>query len=372
MGGQNYYNGAESSFGGVMSLTASPYTKFNDRWSLVPIYAGSYRGTQQVADLVGGGTLFQDSQGHIFSSKRIRSFFNGLKLKVWGGYGIDLLRETQNENWGRGLYDSRRVFGGAEGEWSWASDRTARLAYDHYRIGFPNYASLESSQINAGLGRELSEPDVLNNTNHALTLGARTGLPWNGYADLSASYTLRQYPDQHRVIASGDLEGETRHDNLQSLSTQGTWPVFVKSHKRLFTSAGYTWSRLDSDQNNYDTAQVTLNPNFYSYMTHSLNHRWTLLMGPDASPWALNLNGSLSRQTYADRRTQDAAGAYGAGATRVDSAYIGLGGSYPIAKGFNLAANAYFGWNDSNNQDNRVYRYHYNTQTYLMGFTYAY
>ena len=56
----------------------------------------------------------------------------------------------------------------------------------------------------------------------------------------------------------------------------------------------------------------------------------------------------------------------------MDSAYTGVGFSYPIAKGFHLAANAYFGWDDSNNQDNLVYQYHYNTQTYLMGFSYAY
>src|SRR5947209_5059364 len=114
MGGQNYYNGSDSTFGGVGSLTLSPYMKFNDQWSLVPLYAGNYRGTKQVTDLVGGGTLFQDSQDHTFSSKLIRSFANGLKLKAVGGYGFELLRETKDEDWGKGLFDNRRLFGGTE------------------------------------------------------------------------------------------------------------------------------------------------------------------------------------------------------------------------------------------------------------------
>ena len=68
-GGQYFYNGAESALGLVSSLVASPYTKFNDKWSLVPLYSGNYQGTQQVQDLVGGGTLFQDSQEHNVSLK---------------------------------------------------------------------------------------------------------------------------------------------------------------------------------------------------------------------------------------------------------------------------------------------------------------
>ena len=45
--------------------------------------------------------------------------------------------------------------------------------------------------------------------------------------------------------------------------------------------------------------------------------------------------------------------------------------SYPIAKGFRSTTGS-SGWNDSNNTDMQVYQYHYNTQTYLFGFTYAY
>src|SRR4029077_8854269 len=152
LGGQNYFNGADSSFGGVASLSAAPYMQFNDRWSLVPLYAGNYRGTKQVTDLVGGGTLLQDSQDHTFSAKVIRSFSNGLKLKAVGGYGIELLRETKDEDWGKGLYDNRRLFGGTEAEWSWDKDRSVRLAYDNYSIRFPNYHSLESVVVSTGLG----------------------------------------------------------------------------------------------------------------------------------------------------------------------------------------------------------------------------
>src|SRR5262249_35968568 len=152
--------------GSVAALSVAPYMQFNDKWSLVPLYVGHYQGTVQVSDLTGGGIPFRDSQDHTFSTKVIRSFDNGVKVKAVGGYGMELLRETQDESWGKGLYDNRRIFGGAESEWAWSKNDSVRLAYDYYQIHFPNYQSLESSQDN-GLGREFNQPDVLNNFNHA-------------------------------------------------------------------------------------------------------------------------------------------------------------------------------------------------------------
>src|SRR5258708_463265 len=144
LGGQNYYNGSASSFRGLASLKQSSYTQFNERWSLVPLYAGNYRGTKQVTDLVGGGTLFQDSQDHTFSTKLIGSFTNGLKLKAVGGYGLEWLRETKDESWTKGLYDNRRSFGGGEAEGPWDKDRSSRLDYYYYLIRFTHYQPLES------------------------------------------------------------------------------------------------------------------------------------------------------------------------------------------------------------------------------------
>jgi hypothetical protein len=370
LGGQNYYNGSASSLGGVAALTVAPYTQFNDQWSLVPLYTGNYRGTKQVTDLVGGGTLFQDSQDHTISAKLIRSFPNGLKVKAVSGYGVEWLRETKDEDWTKGLYDNRRLFAGTEAEWSWKRDRNVRFAYDAYFIHFPNYQSLESTQ-GSDLGRELSNPDTLDNNNHAFTLSSRLGLPFNGYIDLAAAYRLRSFGDQNIVAPTGDLIGETRKDSVQSLSAAGTWPVITKESRKLFTTFTYSWDHLYSNQNHYDANQFVFNGNYYAGVTNTITNQWTALFGQN-DPWSLNFTGSLSRQQYADRRVQDATGVYGSDTTHVDGAYLGVGFSYPIAKGFHLAGNAYFGWNDSNNQDNRVYQYHYHTQTYLMGFTYAY
>ena len=370
LGGQYFYNDRDNSFGGFASLAASPYLKFNDRWSLVPLYSGQYKGTQQVQDLIGGGTLFQDSQDHSVSLKGIRAFQNGLKVKAIGAYGIEWLRETKNEGWTKGLYDNRRLSGGTEAEWSWAQDRFVRAAYDYYTVRFPNYESLESGQVSNGLGRELAQPDVLNNDNHSLTLAGQFAAPGDGLLEWTVSRTWRAFADQHIVVLSGDLISDTRNDTIQSLGGTGTWPVFSNERLKLFGTFGYTWSQLLSNQNSYDAQKLVFRPAFYGYHAQTVQTRWTVLAGE--KPWTLSLLGLLTRQSYTDRPVQDAAGTYGTDTTHVDFASVSFQLAYPIAKNFQLTFNTALGWNDSNNQYTALYQYHYHTASYLAGFTYAY
>lgn len=370
MGGQYFYNNDDSSFGGYASLIASPYLKFNERWSLVPIYSGQYQGTQQVQDLIGGGTLFQDSQNHLLSVKGIRDFQNGWKMKAIGSYGIEWLRETKDEDWTKGLYDSRRASGGVETEWKSENENIIRLAYDFYAIRFPNYQSLESGQADNGLGRELAQPNVLNNTNHALTLSAEWQLPGSGRLDMGLSQTFRGFADQNLVAASGDLTSETRRDSAQNLSAETTWPVWKGERSQWIGGLGYRFVRLDSNQNSYDASRTRFLDDFYSYHTHGVTTRWTWL-GTETR-WSLSFTGSLARQQYAERPTQDGTGAYGADKTHVDTASLSATYSYPIAKNFQLIGNVSMGWSDSNNTYTGVYQYHYHTASYLAGIAYAF
>jgi hypothetical protein len=188
--------------------------------------------------------------------------------------------------------------------------------------------------------------------------------------ETSFSHTWTSYGDQHVVDITGTLTPDTRTDRTETLTMQGTWPVYSAEEWRLLGSLGYTRTHLYSSQNHYDASRTFFNPDYYAYLTHALQTQWTLLAGE--APWTIQWSGSVSRQHYSDRLIQDANGVYGTGVTHVDYATTGLSVSYPIAKGFSVKATSVFGWNDSNNTDTQVYQYHYNTQTYLFGFTYAY
>jgi len=369
LGGQYFYNNEENALGALASLYASPYLKFNDRWSLVPLYSGNYRGTKQAQDLIGGGTLFQDSQSHVFSVKGIRSFANGWKAKAITSYGWEWLRETTDEDWTKGLYDSRRLSLGTEAEYSWSPEQSVRMAYDYYRIRFPNYVSLES-QSGAALGRELNQPNVLDNVNHLFTVAGQVRVIGGGLVEPSISHTLRAFGDQHVVVASGDLSSATRDDQITTFGLQGTWPIWHGEENQLLGGLGYGWTRQSSNQNSYDAQKLVFRPSFYDSNTHSLNTRWTL-MGGDV-PWSVSFYGALSRQAYSDRLIQNGEGLYGTDKTHVDVATLSWTVGYPIAKGFQLTANVYATWSDSNNTYTQAYQYHYHTTGYLAGFSYAF
>ena len=167
-----------------------------------------------------------------------------------------------------------------------------------------------------------------------------------------------------------DIDSHTRTDRTEVFNLQGTWPVYSGEDCRLIGSLGYVRTHLFSTQNHYDPSQAFFNPDYYSYLTHTLQTQWTVLLGE--APWTLQWNGSISRQHYSDRVIQDSAGVYDSALTNVDYATTGFSVSYPIAKGFSIKASTAFGWNNSNNTDVQVYQYHYTTESYLFGFTYAY
>lgn len=370
MGGQYYYQGSDSALGAIAAVSAAPYLKFNEQWSLVPLYMGSYRGTKQVTDVVGGGTLFQDSQDHVLSLKGIRAFENGLKLKASSSYAFELLRETKDEDWGDGLYDNRRLQGGTEAEWSWAENHLLRASYDFYKITFPNYVSLESQGQSLDLARELNEPNVLDTTNHAFGLSAQTAIPGSGLGTLSYGLTWRDFSEQHIVDAAGQLTGALRDDRIHTMRADGTWPLANGAAWKVLGTLGVSRTRLYSNQNNYDAGKTTFNPNYYANLKHQLDGRADLYVGEN--PWTVSLTWAVSRQSYADRPVQDRAGTYQNDDIRVDQLLTGLSFTYPIAHGFRLAASMNLGWSDSNMQYEELYAYHYNTASYLMGFTYAY
>ncbi len=72
LGGQYFFGDDPEGLGGNFNLDITPAVKFSKDTVLIPSYYGSYRGTKDVTELVGGGTLYQQSQDHTLSLKLIQ------------------------------------------------------------------------------------------------------------------------------------------------------------------------------------------------------------------------------------------------------------------------------------------------------------
>ncbi len=377
-GGQYFFKGEKGNLSGNLNVLGSMVIRHEKlaRWTLVPVLSSQYQGTKQVADLVGGGTLFQERMSHSLAVRGIYQLTSKWKLKPGVGYKWEFLKETRDESWGNGLFDYRRPGFSLEGEYAYKDPFTFRIGYDFYRIGFVNFASLESlikdSQGNA-MARELAGRSVLDSTNHSLTFGGTMQGPWRTYAEGNLVTTLRLFPDQHVVNRAGDFRNSTRADFANQLylawrlprELSGSW----KAVSGVKLSAGYN----KSNQNSYDAQRLRFLKDYYDSTSLRAGVELSLYRKlKEERPLELNLSVSLGRVGYQGRVAQNSSGLYLSDNIYQNEAVLGLGVSYPIAPHFVWTSQFGYGRQTSNQNFERLYSYNFTTTNYRLGFGYEY
>ncbi|MEW6041652.1 MAG: hypothetical protein AB1633_09035, partial [Elusimicrobiota bacterium] len=255
LGGQYYFKSEPSSLSGNISLTITPSFKYSDKFSLIPSYFGSYKGTKEVTDLAGGGTLFQDGQTHLVSVKAV--YGQNLKVKLNTGYRTEFLRETKDEGWGAGLFDYRKLNGGVEAQLQYSKLNNVRIGADYFSITFPNYTSLESKQQSSTstLSRELAGAKTLNNDNIMVYVNNQSFIK-KLIIDVSATSTSRNYPDQPVVLESGDLSSTKRVESSLQANVSLSYLVEPLEWLKILPSVGYGIITNDSSQNHFDAMKT--------------------------------------------------------------------------------------------------------------------
>lgn len=98
-GGQYFLGDSPSSFGGNARLYYSPAVSFRNSNILSPLFSLEYRGTRDVQDLVGGGTLTRQAMDTGVLLRNIRTIKDG-RLIGRLGYRRSFINETKDEDWG--------------------------------------------------------------------------------------------------------------------------------------------------------------------------------------------------------------------------------------------------------------------------------
>ncbi|OGS10032.1 MAG: hypothetical protein A2386_08615 [Elusimicrobia bacterium RIFOXYB1_FULL_48_9] len=336
---------------------------------IIPTFMGSYRGTKEVTDLIGGGTLFQDGQNHLGSLKLMYSPISQLKLKIGSSYRLELLRETTDETWGKGLFDYKKLNNGVEAEYAYLKNQSVRVGYDIYTITFPNYESLESSVSASGLGRELAGKTVLDSSNRMMS--ARFS---NKIADLRTevgyTQTGKSYADQPLVLADSSLSTVKREDSYSNIFVGLSYPIKAADFMKILVSFDGALVSNDSNQGHYDASKLKFTPDYYDYSYRSLNPALNFALG--SLPWVLGVNYGMNRQEYKERLVQDVDGNYEAGKIYVDETVYGLNIIYPLTREFKLRLVSTYIQSKSNMKYEKTYSYNYTTSNYLMGFSYEF
>jgi hypothetical protein len=370
LGGQHFFEGKASSVAGNINILVAPTLKFNKTFSLIPAYLGEYRGTRDVQELAGGGTLFQDSTSHGVFVKGVYQVLSSLKVKPSLGARAEFLRETKDEAWGKGLFDYRKYSGGLEGEYDFTREMGTRLSYDYYFLDFVNYKSLESAS-DPTLSRELAGQDILNSRNHLGTWGFWYPLLGLVRGDFTVSHSLRDFPEQRVVILSGDLSQTRRQDKGLS-GTLGfhNSPLALSPRMRLAGNLSLGYIMNESNQNHYDARKTFFIQDYYNYNQVSVSPQVVLAF--KGQPWVVTLGGQWRERTYDERPIQDKEGNYLNPKLKVTEISSRLGLSWALSKYFKVRALTSMAWSDSNMEYEKVFRYNYKIVNYLVGFSYEY
>ena len=363
LGGQYFLDGDAASFNGKVSAFVSPLIRFSESHELVPVYSGSYNGTQNIQELAGGGVLTRQRQNHSISVKHIYSNgFDRFKPRIF--YSMAFTRETKDEKWGKGLFDYNTFGIGfeAEHERHWG---TITESYDFYKVSCPNYESLISQSQGALDAETFSELSAnagaatLDNANHKLAVGVvyynMEPLEIKGGYD----FTLRKYPEQAVVGTLGDFRSKKRTDAVHAFSagvSRDIKPVVLALDGRM--------DYLSSNQNSYDASRTTYVDDYYSYLEFALAPSLNFLFKKGGG---LAFQTQWSRRLYSGRFAQDLTGSYTGSKTKQTVWLTSISVRYPVIA--NLSARAAFSYqiSSSNMKYEANYRYNYRANNYLFG-----
>jgi len=382
-GGQYFFKSQRGSLSGNATLTAAGLAKLNERWSLLPMYSASYRGTKGIDDGVGAGTLFQQQMDHAVSVTGIRKLEGTTwRMKPSAGYKREFLKETRDEAWGHGLFDYEKISAGMTFENIYKEPFSWQAGLDVFRIRFPSYESLESRSgvdpTGSPLGRELASKHTLDTYNwQASVSGSR---PWpfdDPKVVLSGSYSLlyKDFLDQRIVEADGQFVDSGRRDFLQSLGGSVGRPIplnLFQSEQRLDLSMGLNFSYNRSNQNSFDATFARFISDSYSYWTVGAGPGATLSWGDKKAPTWTSASFRWTRQNYLGRLVQDEVGAYGSAKQAHDRYTFSVGYGYPIAPKLTMTFRTNILWAASNHKYQKNYSYAYRAMNYLLGVSYEF
>jgi len=366
LGGKYFLDGDAASFEGNASLYAASSFKFSENAEIMPIYSGYYNGTQDVEELAGGGILTRERQGHSLSLKYIYGKnFNKIKPRI--SYSREYVNETNDEDWGEGLFDYNTFSAGIEFEQE-RPYATFTESYDFFQVKYPNYASLISqvqTVIDTTTFAELSSnagADTMNNVNHMLTF-SYTWFPEPFVMKVGYEFLYTNYPEQpvvgKPVTGSAYFKSEKRKDITSTINY-----TLRRKIKPLNLSFSAEISYLSSNQNSYDSSRTKYIGDYYSYF--EINGSPTINLSlKNGGLFSVGL--SWKKYYYTGRYAQDSSGSYKNSKTYQTFWLSTFSLKYPLMKGLSARASYSYQVSNSNMKYEADYRYNYRASNYLMG-----
>ncbi|MBU0952536.1 MAG: hypothetical protein KKH91_06940 [Elusimicrobia bacterium] len=372
--GQYAFEKESGSYNGNLNIDFVPAIKFSDKFSLLPAFYLGYNGVKDVTELVGGGTLVQQSADYNIALKPIINLSKNVKLRAKVGYMNQLFQETTDETWGKGLFDYNKVTAGAD-----ISHKNITAGYSCYTIVFPNYNTLAETETKEKYGSELSSSSVgkkiLDFSASEISAYGKI-YPLDSFViDWSFGYNLKSFADQKVITEIVNVyKPENRADNSIAVSVFPSIALIPAGPVTLLGGLNVSMINYNSTQNHYNVKATSQDnpytPKYYDYSETQIAP--VVSCSFNTIPLKVDLSYQMGSRKYTERLAQDSAGTNLADKTKTDTNYLSLGLTYPLFEKMSLKMLVSQFNSVSNMKYEQVYRYNYTTSNYFVGVTYEY
>jgi hypothetical protein len=375
-GGQYFFNSEPSAFGGNAYLLFSPMIRFGENTNILLSYYSSYQGTKDVVELVGGGTLYQQSLENTFSLKFIQALTPTMKVKLRGSYGMELLQQTKDETWGKGLFDYNKSSLSAEVEkefFTLGPFEKFNFYVSYFKIKFPNYQSL-AEEMKKRYGLEFVSnvgENVLDFNGLELAVNNKLQFSTDFLLKFNIGWLNKSFVDQKLVVESGEYINDLRKDENTYVSLLSEYSRTLSNSMEMTINNMLSVSQLMSNQNHYyiEGTLVKFLHNYYSYTDFVIVPVSVDFRFPRVS---LSVEYDLKYRKYMSRPVQDEKGNFGTEKIYTVGHIVRTSINFLLYKRIKLFTNVNFCSNVSNMKDERVYKYNYTTFNYLAGLSFEY
>ena len=375
LGGYSQIEGRNGEFSSIDSWLFSPTLKLNDSLYWINLYNGSYNRSAQVVAQEEGGRQTDTTQTHHLSTALKYDVNDTWSLRPLFFTDWIFVNETEDEDFGEGLYDYRDIGGGIESAWvtlkTKEKEDTVRLGFRYLDRTYPNYHSLLSS-FNPNGSVETDEKDL---NGYKVNLGydgrSQQGWSWG----LEGIFFYKDYTDKKTINSNGIRLSDTREDFVEYLNVTASHPVGPDWTFSLDGQMTFNQSNLDF----YDTHNTLAlgDDNFlkdyfdyFSFLARpALTYRraWgqdrTFIFTADYTFYALH---------YPGRKTQNVSGVYQAEDEQDYQHTFSAKVNVPITANISWVAYGNYTLADSNQKFEAFYLYDYNLWTAVTGFSIKY
>ena len=376
LGGYSQIEGRDGTFSSIDSWLFSPSVKLNDSLYWINVYNGNYNRSAQVVAQEEGGRQTNTTQTHNLSTALKYNVNETWSLRPLFFTNWTFVNETEDEDFGEGLYDYRDIGAGIESAWVLTStekkEESLRAGFRFLDREYPNYQSL-LSLFNPNGSVETDEKDL---SGYKINLGydsrARDDWSWG----VEGIFFYKDYTDKKTIDLNGIRStDETREDFVEYLNVFVSHPLNGDWTFRLDGQLVLNQSNLDF----YDTHNtLTLTDDnfvknyfdFFSFLARpSLNYRHA--WDKDRS-FVFTADYSFYSLHYPGRKAQNVGGIYQPDDQQDTTHTFSAKASVPITENISWVTFGSYSIADSNQKFESFYLYNYNLWTAVTGISIKY